>query len=126
MSLEPCKKPYGLSDSNVSEKNMFDRYYCMKVRKKAKIRNSYNQIPHVTQDTIWESDKNTRKHHMQENQEVSPFPACYHKAARNGQDSMTWNTKYNKDPQKKHCLGTVKSFCCLKALEETFQKGQFL
>ena len=28
--------------------------------KKAKIRNTYNQIPHLTQDTKWESDKNTR------------------------------------------------------------------
>ena len=26
----------------------------MKIRKKAKIRNQYNQIPHLTQDTIWE------------------------------------------------------------------------
>ena len=30
----------------------------IKVRKKAKIRNRYNQVPHLTQDTIWESDKN--------------------------------------------------------------------
>ena len=34
-----------------------------KVKKKAKIRNRYNQVPHLTRDTIWESDKNTRKHH---------------------------------------------------------------
>ena len=27
------------------------------------------------QDTIWERDKNTRKHNMQESQEVSPFPS---------------------------------------------------
>ena len=25
--------------------------------KKAKIRNRYNQVPHLTRDTIWESDK---------------------------------------------------------------------
>ena len=49
--------------------------------KKTKIRNSYNQIPHLTQDTIWESDKNTRKHYIQESQEVSPFPTSDHKAA---------------------------------------------
>ena len=30
-----------------------------KVRKKAKTRNRYNQVPHLTQDTVWESDKNT-------------------------------------------------------------------
>ena len=29
----------------------------MKVRKTAKIRNQYNQVPHLTQDTTWESDK---------------------------------------------------------------------
>ena len=52
-----------------------------KVRKKTKIRNRYNQVPHLTQDTVRESDKNTRKHHIQESQEVSPFPAGDHKAA---------------------------------------------
>ena len=39
-------------------------------------------------DTILESDKNTRKH-IQESQEVSPFPTGDHKAVRNIQDSMT-------------------------------------
>ena len=59
------------------------------VKKKAKIRNRYNQVPHLTRDTIWESDKNTRKHHTQESQEVSAYPAGDHKPARNRQDSMT-------------------------------------
>ena len=36
--------------------------------KEAKIRNRYNQIPHLTQDTTWESDKNTIKHNIQESQ----------------------------------------------------------
>ena len=84
--------------------------YTFKVRKKAKIRNRYNQVPHLTQDSTWESDKNTRKHHTQKSLDVSPFPAGDHKAARNRQDSMTKaNTKHNnkKDPQKKHRLGTV-------------------
>ena len=80
----------------------------MKVKKKAKIRNRCNQVPHLTEDTIWESDKNTKKHHIQKSQEVSPSPAGDHKAARNRQDSMTkTNTNNKKDPQKKHCLGTV-------------------
>ena len=60
-----------------------------KVRKKAKIRNRYNQVPYLTKDAIWESGKNTRKRHIQESQEVSPFPAGDHKAARNRQDCMT-------------------------------------
>ena len=33
-----------------------------KVRKVAKIRNQYNQVPHQTQNTTWESYKNTVKH----------------------------------------------------------------
>ena len=36
-----------------------------------------------SRDTIEESDKNTRKHTTQDSQEVSPFPAGDHKAARN-------------------------------------------
>ena len=62
--------------------------FLFKVKKKGKIRNRYNQVPHLTQDTIWESDKDTRKHHTRESQEVSPFPAGDHKAARNRQDKQ--------------------------------------
>ena len=36
------------------------------VRKNTNIR---NQVPHLTQDTTWKSDKNTRKHHIQQSQE---------------------------------------------------------
>ena len=39
-----------------------------KVSKEAKIKNRYNQVPHLTQDTTLESDLNTIKH----TQEVSP------------------------------------------------------
>ena len=59
---------------------------------------------------IWESDINTRKHHTQESQKVSPFQACVHKAARNRQDSLTkrhMNINNKKDLQKKHRLGMV-------------------
>ena len=49
---------------------VFEEY---KVGKKAKIRNRYNQVPHLTRDTVWESGKYTRKHYIQESQEVSPF-----------------------------------------------------
>ena len=38
----------------------------IKIRKAAKIMNRYNQVPHLTQDTTWESDKNTINHHNQE------------------------------------------------------------
>ena len=63
---------------------------------------------HLTRDTKWESDKNTRKHHSQESQEVSSFPAG---------DCKEQTRQYNKDkhetqitkqgPQKMQRLGTV-------------------
>ena len=46
----------------------------VKVRKVAKIRNRYNQLPHLTQDTTWESNKNTIKHHKEEPR-GQPFPS---------------------------------------------------
>ena len=48
--------------------------------------NLYNQIRHLTQDTIWKSSKNTRKYHLQKSQDVSIFLAGDHNAAKNGQD----------------------------------------
>ena len=62
----------------------------IKVRKTAKIRNQYNQAPHLAQNTTWEIDKNTIKHHIQESQEVSPFPAGDHKAAMIRRQNMTY------------------------------------
>ena len=50
-----------------------------KVSKGAKIRNRYNQVPHLTQDTngkVTNSQLDTKN----ENKEVSPFPAGDHKA----------------------------------------------
>ena len=61
----------------------------IKERKKEKIRKQYNQVPHLTKEIIWESKKNTGKHHIQGSQEVSHFPAGEHKSARDIQDSMT-------------------------------------
>ena len=48
------------------------------VSKEAKIRNRNNQVPHLTQDTTWESDKDIIKHNVQVSQEASPFPAGDH------------------------------------------------
>ena len=45
----------------------FSLYSCLKVRKTAKIRKRYNQVPHLTQDTTWESNKNTINIHKHEN-----------------------------------------------------------
>ena len=33
---------------------------CLQSRKGGKIWNRYNQVPHLTQDTVWESDKYTK------------------------------------------------------------------
>ena len=92
---------------------IFDLDFWLQVRKKAKIRKRYNQLPNLTQVTTWESDKNTRKHHIQDSEEDSPFPAGGHKAAMNKHDSMTCNKK---DPQNKHRLGTVIKNILLKSL----------
>ena len=57
------------------------------------IRNQYNQAPRLTQDTTWESNKNTTKHHTQESKEVSHFQAGDHRQQRT--DKKTTNTKHN-------------------------------
>ena len=51
----------------------------VKVSKGAKIRNRYNQVPHLTQDTNGKVS-NSQLDTTNESQEVSPFPAGDHKA----------------------------------------------
>ena len=46
------------------------------------MRNRYNQVPHLTQDTN-EKVTNSKLDATKERQEVSPFPAGYHKARIN-------------------------------------------
>ena len=50
-----------------------------KVSKGAKIKNQYNQVPHLTQDTNGKVT-NSQLDATNESQEVSPFPAADHKA----------------------------------------------
>ena len=85
------------------------------VRKAAKIRNRYNQVPHLTKDTTWESDK-TQLNITNKSQEVSPFPAGDHKAAMNRCESMKNKTtkkkkqqdiNYTNAQQKEYRLGTA-------------------
>ena len=52
----------------------------LKVRKRAKIRNRYNQAPHLTQDTNGKVTA-SQLDITNESQEVSPFPAGDHKAS---------------------------------------------
>ena len=74
-----------------------------KVSKGAKIRNRYNQVPHLTQDTngkVTHSQLDTTN----ESQEVSPFPAGDHKAHINRcvqRHSKHKTEKNRKKPQKK-------------------------
>ena len=53
-----------------------------KVCKGAKIRNRYNQVPHLTKDTNGKVT-NSQLYTTNESQEVSPFPAGDHKAQIN-------------------------------------------
>ena len=53
-----------------------------KVRKRAKIRNRYNQVSHLTQDTN-EKEPNSELDITSESQEVSPFPARDNKGSIN-------------------------------------------
>ena len=59
------------------------------------IGNQNNQVPHLTQDSTWESDNNTSKPHVQASQEVSPFPAGDHRTAMHRHESKT-NTNHKK------------------------------
>ena len=58
-----------------------------KVKKTARIRNRYNQVPHLSQDTKWESNK-IKMNITNKSQEVSPFPSGDHKAAMNRLESI--------------------------------------
>ena len=54
----------------------------IKVRKRTKIRNRYNQAPHLTHDTNGKVST-SQLDITNESQEVSPFPAGDHKASTN-------------------------------------------
>ena len=64
------------------------------------------------------SDKDTRKHHNQQSQGDSPFPASDHRAARNKQDSIIKiNMKHKKEAapwndQQKNTLEGLNIFKC--------------
>ena len=54
----------------------------VKVSKGSKLRNRYNQVPHLTKDTIGKV-KISQLDNTNESQEVSPFPAGDHTAQIN-------------------------------------------
>ena len=68
-------------------------YCCMyiKVRKRTKIRNRYNQVPHLTQD-INGKVTNSLLDIANESQEVSPFQAGDHKPSKTDAHESIANT----------------------------------
>ena len=89
----------------------------IKESKGAKIRNQYNQVPHLTQDTNGRVT-NSQYDTTNESQEVSPFPAGDRKAHINRcaqRRSKHKTEQKTKDPQKKYRLGTVSKIFYLRA-----------
>ena len=89
-----------------------------KGRKRAKIRNRYNQAPHLTKDTIGKV-LIAYLDITNENQEVSPFPAGDHKALLNRRarkHNINQDRNIINNPQKKHRLGTVSKYILLECL----------
>ena len=74
--------PRALTSSKYSIHHVLTTSKYTIVSKCAKIRNRYNQIPHLTQDTN-EKVTNSQLDNINESQEVSPFPVGDHKAQIN-------------------------------------------
>ena len=64
----PLKTGFTVShiySTKTAVQNGLDCVLCaIKVSKKAKIRDRYNQVPHLVQDTTWVKDTNTRQLHI--------------------------------------------------------------
>ena len=75
-----------------------------KVSKGAKIRNRYNQVPHLTQDTNGKVT-NSQLDTTNESQEVSPFPAGDHKAHINR--CAQRHSKHKTEPKHKRSTKEV-------------------
>ena len=91
----------------------------IKVRRRAKIRNRYNQAPHLTQDTNGKVTT-SQLDITNDRQEVSPFPAGEHKASINRRTQSIKKQDRNNinDPQKKHRLGMVSKNIVLEGLNK--------
>ena len=77
------------------------------VSKGATIRNRYNQVPRLIQDTNGKV-KNSQLDTTNESQEVGPFPAGDHKAQiKRCAQRHKKRTENINDPQKEYRLGTV-------------------
>ena len=93
----------------------------IKVSKGTKIRNRYNQVPHLTQDTIGKVT-NSQLDTTNESQEVSSFPAGDHKAQIN---RRAQRHNKHKTEKKTHKIITkevppCKTFSCSTHLSTKF------
>ena len=83
VSYASCLDEISLVNSSAANHNFISSVlsstYPFKVSKGAKIRNRYNQVPHLTQDTKGKVT-NSQLDTTNESQEVSPFPAGDHTA----------------------------------------------
>ena len=84
-------------------------WYRYKVQKTAKIRKRYSQVPHLTQDTTWESNKNT----------INITNKSQVTTKQQWTDAKAWQTQdinITNDPQKKYRLGMVSKNILLEGL----------
>ena len=90
----------------------------LQVRKRAKIRNRYNQVPHLTQDTNGKVTT-SQLDITNQSQEVSPFPSADHKTSINRRPRKQ-NKKLDRnninDPQMKHRIGTASNYILQEGL----------
>ena len=84
-----------------------------KVDKDAKIRNRYNQVPHLTQDTNAKVT-NSQLDTTNKSQEVSSLQGTNNQTRSKA--LQTQNRKNINDPQKKYRIGTVSENILLKGL----------
>ena len=85
---------------SLSDNNQADVSEVFKVSKGAKIRNRYNQVRHLTQDTNGKVT-NSQPDTTNERQEDSPFPADEHKAHINRRKQ-----RHSKQKTEKHKRST--------------------
>ena len=95
-----------LANGNARQTSSLSYKTNFKVSKGAKIRNPYNQVPHLTQDT---NRKVTNSHldTTNESQEVSPFVAGDHKAHINRRTQRHSKLKTEKNTQNIHKRSTA-------------------
>ena len=88
-----------------NRRNVQNMKHVLTVSKGAKIRNRYNLVPHLTQDTNGKVT-NSQQDTTNASQEVSPFPAGDHKVHTNrrAQRHSKRTTENIKDPQRSTAL----------------------